>query len=520
MKNKKNLVGIGIIAVFLITLIFQYTYNYNLLKSPPSSLWSKEVKVGNGNTKNNPIVIKEANQILVAYDDVKSLNISTTDSKGQSLETKNFSVEEEFIKDILFLKTNTGYVLGYNSTTKGIGYFEKLILDKELNLVKKERIEDINYMYQMDSSNYILAFKDKIQILNSVTDKAQEVKVSDVSMITGTKNGNGFLICYIEGSDNFKFFTTEGEKINDPKSAANLNKTDNVSYGQISCSTDGKKGYIILEEQFKGEFSGAKGIEFALDGSDSVVNPLYIGNSKIIRENIGVSSQQGGKFYGVFGRAFGKKSYQENVISYSLKDGKVSEVEYVSRTRETCFSPYVDEDYVAYLTFNGIDSKDINIGSANEGFKEVNNLPRASEKSRASSAVMEGLMFSLAYVFVYGFKWILPVMLVAGTFAFFDYAYSEKTKLRGFIGLAIFAIAIKTYGIIPVFYGDYAGLLPEVLSSKLIGIIICTLLGAISYAYGYLLYKRDTEDLGILKFFISLVIDTVLTLIVFVPFIT
>ncbi|MEG0774158.1 hypothetical protein [Clostridium sp.] len=520
MKSKKNIVGIGIIVVFLLTLFFQYTYSYDLYKKPPSNLWSKEVKVGNGNTKTNPIVIKEDKRILVAYDDIKRLSISSTDSKGQPISSKNFSVDEEFIKDTLFVKTNNGYILGYNSTINSVGYLEKLFLDEELNLVKRERIEGVNFIYQLDSNNYVLAYKDKIEIIDSIRDKNQDVKVSDVSMITGSKVNNGFFICFIEGKDTFKFFTTEGDIVNEPKIAAKLNKSDNVGYGQISCSSDGKKGYIILEEQFKGEFNGAKGIEFSLDGSDSVVNPVYIGNSKIIRENTGVYSQDGGKFYGVFGRAFGKKSYQENIISFTLKDGKTSDIEYVSRTRETCFSPYVVDDYTAYLSFSGIDSKDINIGSTNEEFKQVNNAPRASERSRALGSAMEGLMYGLAYVFVYGFKWILPVMLVAGTFAFFDYAYSEKTKLRGFIGLAIFAIAVKTYGIIPVFYVDYAGLLPEVLSSKLVGVLVCSLIGAISYAYGYLLYKRDTEDLGILKFFISLFVDTVLTLVIFVPFIT
>lgn len=519
MKKIKNKSGIIVILVFLTILILHYFYNYDLYKQPPSTLWSKEVKVGSGNVLNNPIFIKEQDRLLVAYDDEKKLQLSVTDLNGKSILNKTFNVDEEFIKDVLFLKSKDGYVLGYSSTKSSVGYLEKFILDKDLNLVKKENINGLNSTNQIDESNYTIGYNDKIELINTVSNKVQTVKATNVSMITGSKSANGFLVCYIEGQDSFKFFTTEGDKVNEPKVAANLNKADNVTYGQISCSTDGKNGYIVLEEHLKGEFNGAKGIEFSLDGSKSVNNPIYIGNSKMIRQNSGVYSQEGGKFYGVFGRTFGKKSYQENIISYTLKDGKTDNIQFVSRTREMCFLPYGEEDYVSFLTFNKPNDLNINIASTKDNFKEINNVPRAEEKTRAFSATMEGLMFSLAYVFVYGFKWILPVMLVAGTLAFFDYAYSEKTKLRGFIVLATFAIAVKTYGIIPVFYENYAGLLPDVIGSKLIGTIICSIIGIVSYYYVFLTYKRDTEDMGILKFLSGLLIDTVLTLMVFVPFI-
>lgn len=520
MKNRKKIVGIGIILVFFITLVFHFQNYYNLLKLPPSELWSKEVEIGKGNVRNNPVIIKEGDKILTAFDDNKKMHIVITDLMGKILENKDFDVEEEFIKDIVFVKTKDGYKLGYSSTSNGVGYLDNFILDKELNVINKEKIEGINYTYQFDESNYVAAYDNKIEVINSINNKVQTANSNNTSMLTGSKTDNGFLICFIQGQDVFKFFTVDGDKVSDIKIAAELNKSDSASYEQISCSTDGKKGYIVLEEAMKGEFSGANAIEFALDGSSSKSNPLYINKSKIIRQNTGIASKDGGKFYGIFGRTFGKKSYQENIISYTIKDGKPENIEYVSRTREMSYLPYVDGDYITFLSFDSIDKLNVNIASTNEDFKEINNVPRASEKSRAFSSTAEGLMYSLSYVFVFGFKWILPTILVVGVIGFFDYAYSEKTKIRGFIVLAILAVALKTYGIIPTIYGMYGYAVPDIIASNFAGITICSIIGAISYYYAFLIYKKDTEDLGILKFCYGLIIDTVLTLVVFVPFIT
>jgi hypothetical protein len=166
MKKIKNKSGIIVILVFFTILILHYFYNYNLYKQPPSTLWSKEVKVGNGHVLNNPLIIKEQDRLIVAYDDEKSLHLTATDLNGKLLLNKTFEVNEEFIKDILFLKTKDGYILGSSSTKSSVGYLEKFILDKDFNLVKKENIEGLNNTNQIDDSNYTIAYNDKIELIN------------------------------------------------------------------------------------------------------------------------------------------------------------------------------------------------------------------------------------------------------------------------------------------------------------------------------------------------------------------
>ncbi|MEG0774260.1 hypothetical protein [Clostridium sp.] len=520
MKSKRKLAVLGIFLVFFITLFLHFENYYNLYKLPPSDQWSKEVEVGIGNAKNNPIVIKEKDRILIAFDDTRKLHLVTTDLNGTVLSNNTFELNEDFIKDVLFVKTKNGYRLAYSSTSASVGYLENFILDNEFNVVDIYTIKGINSTYQLDEGNYVVAYENKIEFINSIDDIVDTVDSKNASMITGSKTDNGFFICFLEDQKFLNFFSIEGNKMSEVKTAVELPRPEKVTYENFACSTDGRKGYIVIEEFWKGAFNQTKGFEFALDGSSSVNNPIYIDNSKIIKENVGGESKDGGKFYGVFGRTFGKKSYQENLIAYTLKDGKAENVEYVSRTREMCFFPYIEKDFVGFLSFNSIDKVNVNIASTNKDFKKVINMPRASESSRALSSTLESLMFSFAYVFVYGFKWILPTILIAGIVGFFDYAYSEKNKKRGFILLSIIAIAIKTYGIIPTVYETYSFALPQLVASKIVGIGICTLIGALSYYYAYLLYKQDTEDVGIFKFSYGMLIDTVLTLVVFVPYMT
>jgi len=85
--------------------------------------------------------------------------------------------------------------------------------------------------------------------------------------------------------------------------------------------------------------------------------------------------------------------------------------------------------------------------------------------------------------------------------------------------LSAFGIILKTSSILKISYTDYITLLPEPLAYKGVGILICAILGILSYVFGYLLFKRDTEEMIIIKFSIALIVDTILTLAVFVPLI-
>jgi len=189
---------------FLIIVIGNYLNNYNLLKQPPSEKWSKEVKIGSGLGKNTPVIIKEENRLLVAYGDTKKIKVCETDLNGKEIKTKEYAVEEELLKNLIFTKTDKGYTLIYNSNKLSIDYLEKLVLDEELNLVKREIEEGITFTEQIDSKNIVLAYKDKIKLVNTVSNENIEVPVENLSMLTANKSKDELLICYLEKEKQLK----------------------------------------------------------------------------------------------------------------------------------------------------------------------------------------------------------------------------------------------------------------------------------------------------------------------------
>jgi cell division protein YceG involved in septum cleavage len=190
--NKKRILFLNIIMVFLIILVSNYYNNYNLLKQPPSKKWSKEVQIGSGLGKNTPIVIKEENRLLVAYEDTKKIKICEMDLKGAEIKTTEYDVEEELLKNLIFTKNDGGYILMYNGSKSGTPYLESIVLDKELNMIKKETEEGILLTEQIDSENIALSYKDKIKVVNTVTSEYVEVPVENVTMLTANKNKDDF----------------------------------------------------------------------------------------------------------------------------------------------------------------------------------------------------------------------------------------------------------------------------------------------------------------------------------------
>lgn len=518
--NKRRVLFLSIIVVFLAIVVGSYYNNYNLLKQPPSKEWSKEVKVGSGKGKNSPVIIKEKNRLLIAYEDTKKIKICETDLNGKEIRTIEYDVEEELLKNIIFTKNSSGYTLMYNSSKSGEPYSESIILDKDLSQIRNDKEGGVLLTEQIDNENIILSFKDKIQVINTVSNEILEVPAKDITMITASKNKNGFLICYLEDDQLFKGFTVKDGKASEPFLIKNIVKTEKITYGAMSLSSDDKTGYILIEQYVKNEYSSTQVIQFPMAGGEGKVSTLSVGNSQYIVNTKGTYSESGAKFYGTMGVAFGKKEIQKAIVSFEIRDGEVSNVEKLTRLRELCIHPYSDEgDYVTFLSFKEEGKYNINITSRNDEFKNVNNGPRGDEKVRSLGYVVEGFMFSIAYIIIIGFRWIVPVLVIVGIVTFMDYKFDEKKKKYMYIILAAIAIIMKTLTINKVFYNQYSYMLPTTLAPVIVGIIISLIIGLIVYGYGYMVYTDDLDGIFLGKFSIFILIDALLTLMVFVPFI-
>ncbi len=519
MKKLRYALYSVIAIVFFGILFFNYKYNENLFSQPPSGKWSKEVTIGQSESINNPVLIKEKDRLLVAYDGEKKLHITETDLMGKVIKTKDYDVDEELIKKMVFLETEDGYILSYNSTKSQEEYAEEIYLDKDLNIIDKKIIKGVSLTTQANSSSLVRKVNDTIEFIETKENNRITIPENNIKELVVSETSEGILVCYLNSDKAFKFFTIKNGVSSIPKLIVNINQSDKVNYSGIACSSDKKYGYIVLEESVGTEFTGARMLQFKLDGSSHDIKPLYVEGERYLVKNVGAYSEEGAKFYCTTSVVFGKKYEQSNIISYIIEDGEVKNKETVTRGRELSMYPYGQEDYLTYIRFADANKYDINIQSTNEDFKLVNNTLRSSEKKTSLIYMFQGLASSLAYLFIMGLQWIMFPLVIAGGISFFDYSLSEKKKKIAFLSLAAITGIYKTYQIINMCYGSKAYLLPSAIATVGVGIIICIAISILTFGLGYVIYKRELENVMIMSFSIAIILDAILTLMVYVPYI-
>ncbi|MEW8995427.1 hypothetical protein [Clostridium sp.] len=520
MKRKKIILFSLIIVTCILILIGSYKENYNLEIQPPSKTWSKEVSIGTATTKNAPVILKEENRIIVAYENNKNLNIVATNTIGEVLQTKEYEVNEELINNVLLTKSVDGYILMLNSIVDEEGYLLKIYVDKDLNEVNRENIKGIKSTYQLDNDNIIVAYNDRLEIINTLEDSAVSIPVKTIDMLSACKNKEGFLICYMEDNSFIKAFTFNEDKVSEPILVKEIAKNNRVIYKNMSCSSDGENGYTMFEQYVKGELHSCRLFEFPIAGGEVKESKPRINESNALINAIGTySDEEGGKFYTIVDNSYGKKESRRGIAAFVVKDGKINKVEPVTRTRGVCINPYINENYISYLSFRDEDLYDVVIASTDEEFKAVNNLPRDSEKKSAITYTIEGLMNSFAYIIVVGFPWIAIGLVLSGVVTFLDYKLSHKKKKIAYLIVAALTTCAKNFVIIKMFYVKYAYMLPSAIAPVYIGVIICTLIAVITYSYGYYSYTGEFEGIFISKFAFSLLIDALLTLMIYAPLI-
>lgn len=519
---KKVFAGLGltVIITFGVILFSNYKYNINLFSNPPSEKWSKEVVVGQSKAKNNPIIIKLQNKLLIAYDGEKTLNVTERRLTGEEINSFQYKAEEELMKNVVFLETKEGYILSYNSTKEQKPYSEEIYLDKNLNEINRKITEGVEFIFQSDSNTFIRKINNTIEVIDTIKDSKYSVNVNEnqVKELTACNIEGGVLVAYLE-NETFKFFKVINGVGTNPMDIRKVEQSEKFHYTGIACSADDKDGYLILEESVGNEFVGARMIQFKLDGSASEIKQLYVEEDRYLSGNVGVYSKNEARFYAISDVVLGKKYPQRDIVSYTIKDGETSKKELVTRVKGPCMYPYIEEDLVTFISFKSTNLYDINIQSTSEEFKAANNTIRSDERKTATIYTFQGFFNSLGYIFIIGLQWIIIPLTVAAIASFFDYKLSHKKKSLIFIGLGIIAALYKTYQIINICYGNNLYLLPSSIASIGMGILICLLLSMLSYSFGYAMYKRDMDNVMIMSFSTSIIIDSILTLMVYVPYI-
>lgn len=517
-KNNKKVMIISVLILVIVIISFNFYNNYSILKQPPSKEWSKEVEIGIGTANDRPVLIKEENRLLLAYEDVGKVIINEMDLLGNITKKLEINTNSDFVKNLMFVKAKDGYKVLFKYGNISDATVRVVELDKDINEVRREDLKDIKQVYQVDSETIVIGSNNQIKVVNEIQNIDTVIPIENLTEIMGTKAGDKIIVGYVENKFNFKSVVLENGQVVSEMDIVKLSAIDKLTYSNFTVSADPEKVYFLYDEYVKGEYSVTKAIELNLNTKEIVEDKLAVNGNGYIVNPRGVISTDGGRFYATIERPFGYKDYQKDIVGFTIKDGEVGNVEYVSRLRELCILAYADEDYLTFLSFE--DGKYmVNLCSQNQDFMDEHNGFNKKDVTNSALFTFQGIMMSIAYIIVFGFRWILPSLFIAGIISFFDYNFSKKKKYIMYIALSILTVVFKFSAIYSSVYKLNGAILPPIVASPIVGMVLCALVSLIIFTSGYFIYKDDVDVIFVAHFGLDLVIDALLTCLIFVPLI-
>jgi hypothetical protein len=516
-KMKKKMYIISFIVMFFLIIGFQYKVDYDIRTQTPSDKWSKEVAISKGDVSTFSKILKNDKNNIVVFNDGDKLQLVVTDDLGKKIKEKTFETKDTLLKEVNLLKGQGFFYLSWNSYNNGANSLEIIKLDKELNELERTKIENVTETYQIGEEILIVGHKDKIQVLDMAKSSNQDLNIKGATLFSGVKTEKGFMLTYCDGQEGFSYILAENGLASMPKLAGVLKKSEAMAFLRTATSSDSKNGYLLIEYSMKGDFAGTRILRFALDGSSKDSIELYIDDNKHVYNVVGAYSKEGSRFFATTDRIFGVKDRQQSIVDFSLKDNKVASYSYASRLSGLTTYPSISGDTIAYCSYNKKGEYGVYLASQNEQFKKANNIHLPIERKQARINTLQGFIYSLVYI-IYPIKWIIPAVLLISIMTFLSYNFSDKKKKISFLLISIVSFALKISVVLSNSYGDNIYLLPQVLGHKWVAILTCGVISLICYSFGYKRYEEDLEGLAVSNFGIALVMDTMLTMMIFVPF--
>jgi hypothetical protein len=392
-------------------------------------------------------------------------------------------------------------------------------LSSSLDVVEKWTKDNADSCAQIGDNIIITAYADKIEIYNVQANTRVYKNVLNARFVSGTLTPNGYMISFQEGNKYFKYFYVKDGSLSDIKLAGIMAPDEKGFFEKANLACDNKYGYIYVDVKSGSDrFGTIRYLMFSLDGSESNVKEFRYDQFMRLYNPVAVSSGDEARFIAGSERQYGKKVTQFDIVEFYMKDGKLIKPSIASRSKEASMYPAISDDTIIYMDSLG-STYNIYMASKNQDFKNANNNKRLYESKMALSDTLSGFFFSLTYIFVYGIRWLIIGLVGIAGMSYFTYTMNDKNKLRVFSLIYLITAAIKLYSIYDFFYGDYAYMIPSMLASPLLGLIISFIISIPCYLFALGRYKGDLEALPFISFSLGLLLDTILTQMVFVPFI-
>ncbi|MDF2880922.1 MAG: hypothetical protein K0R54_1479 [Clostridiaceae bacterium] len=513
---KKN--AFKVMCILIIVLLFSiHTYiNINNRIKPPSEKWSKEVLITESNITTPPKIIKYKNKYLIAYNDGSNVKIRQTNDLGVTEKVTEIKSQFKNINNLnLITDGDNVYVSWLNYTSSSVKtFFVKL--NKQLDIIDKSEDDSIKEIIQIGSSYFVWIDNNGISIYDAKLNKKLKLNVREPSMLAGTMTQGKAILTYVDLNSKVFCLSIDSNGITKPVKAAAIEEMSKIAFYSTALVTDEKYGYLIIGYSYENTPGNNRMVKFNLDGSGY--------SMKELREFTALNTVPGQMpnkpvFLSNVQTLFRNKYTHEDIVEYEIKDSKLVENNLVSRTNEATIYPASCGDTVLFCDSFKSNSYKLYMTSSRESFKKEYNGIEKNEIIQALNDTFQSFVYSIFDIIIYGSLWILPTICIVSIISLFEFRLNLNMRKIIYIISYLIAVLIKIFVIYSISYKRYSYFIPKWFT-PLKGIIAAFIISTLCISYGYRKYTEDTSS-NVLVFSLSkiLILDTILTQMVFIPFI-
>lgn len=524
-KNPNKLVLNIILCLCALLFVSINTYHYNLnfnaRKQPPSSKWSKEIKISEGDIRTSPKIIKYNDKYAIAHDNGGQLKVIILDNSGKKIVDKTFESGAQIVKNLNLLTDGNNLFLSWTTSSSLSNSLYAIKLDNSLNQIDKTETKGVIETFQVNDNSLIVGLVDKIDFINYKTSKTVSITADNPAMLYASSSSKGNLITYLDSNSDYNFFYVANDSPS--KVVKTTLKGDRApeKYENYAVTSDESNCYIL--KQYKARGQGDPKllyITLPLDGKSeatSVISDLDRIDS--VTNLVALDTNNESKLYGTIYRRYGKKTIQADIVEFNIdKKGIAINPVFLSRTSSLSIYPYVTKEAAVFCDYVNDSMFNIYFTSSSESIKNTVNGPMDFEKKDALIETVEYLATSFGMLFIYGLAWVIPGLVIISVFSFFTWAMKDKTKKLWYCISYISTAAIKVYIIYQNMYvKNIPAMVAEPFNQIYIGIGVCIFFSVISLLYGYKKYSEDLEAMPAISLFTSLSIDSILSIVLFYP---
>lgn len=512
-----------LIVTFIATFIFHLKLNFDDIVKPPSETWGKEVLISTGDLNTSPKIMRYKENYVVAHSDGDSFKIIIVDDLGRVLKQKKIDADKINSKTVGISTDEKNIIVSWiSSRTKKDKLVKIVKLDDSLNIISDDEVSNVMGKTEIGSNLLIINYEDNFEIRDLKLNKTMKIEEKNLKYTLGIKDKDKYVICYANMGYEYKYFYITNGEASESKVIGKMSEMRRLNFIDSEFISDGKYGYILNEYNYMGDYGGIKVTRFAL-GSENQgeLNEVLLENgSRASFLDVTPYYEEGkAKILVSTDTYIGRKRTFSNIAEYTMIKNVAADQVPASRTRTLSMRSNASEDTIVFCDFTSDQKSKVYITSKNEAFKNANNNARSDEYKLALIDTCTELVYSAAYILVYGSLWIIPSLCVASLACLFEYKLKERFRKLLFVIVYIVTSGIKTFFVHGVSFTTLRYFIPDFIT-PIFSTSVLVIISLLCCIYGFKNYSKNVDQNVIAKSISpALLIDAYLTLLFVIPFI-